>query len=306
MKKVLYILTLLLAFATITSAQAPWRAKLYFHFTDSNNSRYTDTLWFGFDQAGDISYQPELDELDTAIRYNRAYINNPLVKSQLNSKCGNMRKDIREFKPRETYFDIFTYGKLDSITYDTIDYIYIYDSTQRISKAFIETYTFDIRGAHRNTHTISRDVWQLLNNQISYYGFLVNSENVLSNFIQHSFIDTDCRNIPFDLTQVNQLALVLYYGWWVGANEHDKTSLDVKIYPNPSTGLCQLTNLPADQKISLSIKAIDGRVLSQYDLQQNESVIDLSNYEAGVYYVTLTIGDKNTNNSNKTIKIYKL
>jgi hypothetical protein len=306
MKKVLHTITLLLVFATCATAQAPWRAKLYFHFTDSNNTRYTDTLWFGFDQAGDISYQPGLDELDTAIRYNRAYINNPLVKSQLNTKCGNMRRDIREFKPRETYFDIFTYGKLDSITYDTIDYIYIYDSTQRISKAFIETYTFDIRTAHRNIHHISYDIANLNGNKWTYGGHSVNPANSLSDFIQHSFIDTDCRNIPFDLTQVQHLALVLYYGWWVGTTERDKTSLDVKIYPNPSTGLFQLANLPAEQNITISIYAVDGRILAHYDTQQNESVIDLSNYESGIYYVTLIGGDNNTNQFYKTFKIYKL
>jgi len=76
------ILLCLMLLSSVCSAQAPWRAKLFFHFLDSNNTIVTDTVWFGCDSLGDIGFQQGLDVFDTIVKPNKVLGFDSLVQIQ--------------------------------------------------------------------------------------------------------------------------------------------------------------------------------------------------------------------------------
>jgi hypothetical protein len=306
MKKVLHILTLLLAFATITSAQAPWRAKLYFHFTDSNNTRYTDTLWFGFDQAGDISYQPELDELDTAIRYNRAYINNSLVRSQYNTFCGNMKKDIREFKDKVTRYEILAFGKLDSISYDRDDFVYLYDSINRISKAVLYFHNFFYWSSYFTYHQICSDVADFKDGKWLYGGFSLSNFNTIPEVRQFSLLNLYCNYPGIKRENTYGMSLELYYGWWVGNEKTNRNTNNIRLIPNPAFSHISIYIEENDSEYLVELYSIDGRKVLEKSLQPGNNIIDITSLNNGLYNANFSIKSNSDNSFVKKIKLIKL
>jgi hypothetical protein len=108
-------------------AQAPWRAKLYVHFsTVTGNNLVTDTVWFGCDSLGAEGYQTGLDQLDTALADNKVFFEDAIVKNQLGLNTPyNLNKSIKAFKRNgDVTFRIQAFGQVESISWDTADFIY--------------------------------------------------------------------------------------------------------------------------------------------------------------------------------------
>jgi hypothetical protein len=76
-----------------------------------------------------------------------------------------------------------------------------------------------------------------------------------------------------------------------------KTKLSVNFYPNPSTGIVHFTiNANQEKIISINIYTVFGKQI--YTANSNQSNIDFSDFEAGIYYAKF-----NTNENSMTKKI---
>ena len=130
---------LLILCTTIAQAQVPWRAKLFVHFSTSNEF-VTDTIWFGCDSLGAEGYQEGLDQLDTILNENKVFFEDEIVRNQLGLNTSyNLNNSIKAFKKNgEVTFRIQAFGQVEAISWDTNDFIYN-------SKDF-ELYSCGIRG----------------------------------------------------------------------------------------------------------------------------------------------------------------
>ena len=64
----------------------------------------------------------------------------------------------------------------------------------------------------------------------------------------------------------------------------------LKAYPNPTTGLLYLENLPFDKSLSISVYDVVGRLSYQTNLHKDGS-IDLTKLASGVYHLVATQQD---------------
>ncbi len=64
-------------------------------------------------------------------------------------------------------------------------------------------------------------------------------------------------------------------------------NVDIKVYPNPSTGFI---TIETPTKTTLTISSIDGKILSQTEISEKQ-VIDISKYATGVYFLSFRTGD---------------
>ena len=64
----------------------------------------------------------------------------------------------------------------------------------------------------------------------------------------------------------------------------------LKVYPNPTTGLLYLENLPIDKSLSISVYDVVGRLSYQTNLHKDGS-IDLTKLASGVYHLVATQQD---------------
>ena len=74
--------------------------------------------------------------------------------------------------------------------------------------------------------------------------------------------------------------------------ETDELAVGLKVYPNPSRGLVNISySLPDESYGSLSIFSIEGRFIGYYDLQEGSHTnsFDLSNLPAGIYIYEMRV-----------------
>lgn len=84
--------------------------------------------------------------------------------------------------------------------------------------------------------------------------------------------------------------------WLTSVND---ISYQVKVYPNPTTGIIQIEGLLQNENTVVTIFNVMGQKLEQKELNTKESIIDLSTYKKGTYYLSF-------NNSFKSaVKIIK-
>ena len=73
---------------------------------------------------------------------------------------------------------------------------------------------------------------------------------------------------------------------WIGIND-DFVSEDVNIYPNPTTGLLNITNVAG---ASVSVYNLMGQVIATIESTSNLTTIDMSSYSEGTYIVRIVNG----------------
>ncbi len=104
MKTGFIILTLCIV--QTAAAQPPWRARLYVHFKDSNNTILSDTVYFGLDSLGGDRLQVGLDVIDTNVLQNKVYSSDALIKQQFNTDCANLKTNILSLIPLIKQFQV--------------------------------------------------------------------------------------------------------------------------------------------------------------------------------------------------------
>jgi hypothetical protein len=263
MKKVLHILTLLLAFATYATAQAPWRAKFIIYFLDSANNLVPDTVWFGCDSLGGEGYQEGLDVYyDLPVRKNSVF--------SIDNKLGidtPLKKNIIAFETgKHLRIKLKCYGLPVAIVWDSLDFSYSENERFYMSYAEIENNQgvyFDI--IHKTFITLYY--------QPNYY-------------IPGNYYYKDSINIYNALTQT-EIDLLVYYtdtsfriGLNTSYNESDyiyysNEKLYIQLAGNES-GRCKILN-------HFGVELVNSEVLSQ-----NRDVIDLSDMKSGIYFAIIS------------------
>lgn len=76
---------------------------------------------------------------------------------------------------------------------------------------------------------------------------------------------------------------------------------NVKIYPNPSSGLCNLSGLNLKEFQNVEIFSAEGKCMQRFEIFTSDSAFDMGNWPAGVYYIKLSGSGKVF--TLKTIKI---
>ncbi len=124
--KIKFIL-LLIIFSSICNAQAPWKARLFVHYSeDPTGKTITDTIWFGCDSLGAEGYQAGLDVVDTIFDQNKTFFSDPLAQSQLGLPSPyNLKTNIKAFNKNGTVsYKLIANGWVFALSWDTTDFIY--------------------------------------------------------------------------------------------------------------------------------------------------------------------------------------
>jgi len=268
MKVIVFIF--LIVITNVCKAQAPWRAKLFVHFLDSNNQIVTDTVWFGCDSLGDIGYQENLDVIDTLAKTNKAFGFDSVVQIQFNTNCINVKYDIQAFKKGLFKFDIYTFGTVTSISWDTSDFIYN-DSLYKIR---------GVRLWSSNSYLAAIDIDQ----------YILYNENRNDNKFSFDSISIFNYNptihaCNFNLT-VTHLAVQIVMGFGlVGFKESPKSDV-INIFPIPVNDLLNL-EFETPFTGNLILRNQIGQILKFITLNNNQLIkINLSEYDNGLYYLS--------------------
>jgi hypothetical protein len=79
----------------------------------------------------------------------------------------------------------------------------------------------------------------------------------------------------------------------LNVNEPKENLQQVKVYPNPSQGLVEISFESTQSRIHLELIEIQGSVLNSWTFTNtNHETIDLSNYSAGIYMLRVSTDDK--------------
>ena len=84
--------------------------------------------------------------------------------------------------------------------------------------------------------------------------------------------------------------------WLTSVND---IKYQIQVYPNPTTGIIQIDGLLQNEKTVVSIFNVAGQLLEQKEINLIESIIDLSSYKKGTYYLSFN------NKLKSAIKIIK-
>lgn len=120
-------LLFLIMLSSICSAQAPWRARLFVHYSDDPTGKtVTDTVWFGCDSLGAEGFQPGLDVLDTVYEQNKTFFSDPLAQTQLGLPWQyNLKTNIKAFNKNGTVsYRLKANGWVFAISWDTTEFLY--------------------------------------------------------------------------------------------------------------------------------------------------------------------------------------
>lgn len=123
----LKILLCLMLLSSVCSAQPPWRARLFVHYSEDPTGKViTDTVWFGCDSLGAEGYQVGLDVVDTIYDQNKTFFSDPLAQSQLGLPSHyNLKTNIKAFnKNGTTSFKLKANGWVFAVSWDTTEFIY--------------------------------------------------------------------------------------------------------------------------------------------------------------------------------------
>ena len=80
---------------------------------------------------------------------------------------------------------------------------------------------------------------------------------------------------------------------------NDVNKRETKIYPNPTKGKIEISNLPINSNLTLS--NVYGAIIRTLHTQKSTETIDISNLESGIYF--LSCPDKNNHFAKKIVKL---
>jgi hypothetical protein len=88
----------------------------------------------------------------------------------------------------------------------------------------------------------------------------------------------------FDLDAIG----VINQNTLVGINEQNKFDIDITVYPNPTSGLLNIDvdNL-GNEKIEIEVSNVYGQLIFNGVFNTNQYKLNLSNYNAGLYYIAI-------------------
>jgi hypothetical protein len=282
-----------------SSAQAPWRAKLFVHFLDSNNQIVTDTVWFGCDSLGAEGYQEGLDVIDTNLQWNKVYSADDLIKAQYNTDCVNLKTNIREFNTdrfKGITFLFYCIGNPISMSWDTSNFIYQIDSTYRFSSARINSKNGYVYAIDAKEYLICADRYTRINNEYFYDGFEFESDSI--RIIPESLIPECKINSAFSL----EVKLLMGWHQFTGIDKYYLTN-QLITYPNPFNDKLFIESNINQQKYNYSIISLQGIEQLQGTIHADKQEIDTNQLAPGIYFMQLY--EDNTLIS-KTYKIIKL
>lgn len=86
---------------------------------------------------------------------------------------------------------------------------------------------------------------------------------------------------------------------YLPSNNFDQLQSQTKIYPNPSVGIYQVSSIPTNSNIQVFTNL--GELIFFQEVTDESSIIDISEYENGFYYVL--VGNKTIHQSFKLLKV---
>jgi hypothetical protein len=289
------LLGVFLLIGLTTFAQAPWRAKLFVHFKDSNNKIVTDTVWLGCDSLGDVGYQPGLDVIDTNLQWNHVYSADNMVKTQYNTDCANLKRNIIGFKKKQSSFGFYAIGNPVSMSWDTMDFRY-FDSTYRLSLIEIRPVNGYVNGIDGLYYTIAQDNYYLIGGKYIYNRFRMSKDSI--RLLPESLL-AEC----YFSQMIFSFSINIYMGWLnVGYNK-ESNYINGIIYPNPFSN-----KIFIEQSIQEPMEAIifssEGQIEYRQNIISNKIAIDTEGLKPGIYFIQLS--NNNTNHNYKPIKLIKI
>lgn len=275
----LKILLCLMLFSSVCSAQAPWRARLFVHYSEDPTGKViTDTVWFGCDSLGAEGYQVGLDVVDTVYDQNKTFFSDPLAQSQLGLPSHyNLKTNIKAFnKNGTTSFKLKANGWVFAVSWDTTEFIY-------------EQPDFKLIGTVLKCRDCYISAWELE----SYGVFGIYADGT------PTFGGRDST----DILQGNgmELEIVIYF--------KDTNTVGLKDFAINHS----LSENPVTNNISINFKEPFlgyitilnslGQVLyTSYIQNQNNHIIDVDHFASGVYYLQISTPEIQS----KPIKLLKL
>lgn len=78
----------------------------------------------------------------------------------------------------------------------------------------------------------------------------------------------------------------------VGIDENQLNRINFSVFPNPSNGLFTINTSEIESGIA-HIYTLDGKCIQQFTIAKtSNSIVDISAFEKGIYYLSVTIGDR--------------
>ncbi|MEN8927356.1 MAG: FG-GAP-like repeat-containing protein [Flavobacteriales bacterium] len=115
-----------------------------------------------------------------------------------------------------------------------------------------------------------------------------------------------CKDSTAILTVSSEMSTAFtnncFSGYVVSVDENEKPLNQIKIYPNPTTSIVNITTPQLDFLIDDKIElfSITGKLLFSKKFNKQNSIVELAQYPAGVYLLTVS-----SNNSKKAFRVIK-
>ncbi|MCG9879784.1 MAG: T9SS type A sorting domain-containing protein [Bacteroidia bacterium] len=291
----IFLTNLLLVITLFSNAQAPWRAKLFVHFLDSNNQIVTDTVWFGCDSLGAEGFQPGLDVIDTNLQWNKVYSADEIIKSQFNTDCANMKTNIIGFKKKESSFKFYAIGNPISISWDTLDFMY-FDTIYRLSYTEIRTANGYINNIDQRYYNVTEDNYKIIGGQYIFNGFWVNPNDSVKLLPESLHGACVFSNYAFEFN----INLIMGPRFINGIYELVQQGV-LNVYPNPFSNKLMVYQIGTADFSEIILYDMHGKELFKKPLENDVTLFDTANLPAGIYYMTFM-----QNNNSKLYKPFKL
>ena len=122
----------------------------------------------------------------------------------------------------------------------------------------------------------------------------------LNNLYDELLLNNDLINGDYYSNTIKLLSMIVISGnYWtpdcntiLSTNDSILNSKDFVIYPNPTAGNIYLNFLLENRNANYKIIDINGKILIEDHLSQNDSIIDISSFEAGIYFISISTNDR--------------
>lgn len=268
-----YILLLFVFIGLSAQAQKPWRAKLFAYFTDTAGQRIIDTVYVGCDTAAAEGFQAGLDVYGNDVAANTILCEDSILFIEEGVSCGILKTSIKGFNIGVVAFDLQLYGnyrKIDSIGWDTTDFLYA--DKFRLISAKLST---------KDGYLDSKD-----NTENIFYNYYRSDSTRFEKITVSRIIMENPNyrcNVLFDDFRIRLTIRLAYFNT---ANEISKNNF--KIYPNPLSSQELFIEHPQFDIKTIYLTDLTGRILNiQNNVGGDKTIFTLNNIPSGVYCVVL-------------------
>ncbi len=148
--------------------------------------------------------------------------------------------------------------------------------------------------------TINQNINSLVSSIANSYQWYYNG-SIISGAINQNLIPTQDGNYQVEITDINNCSSIsaVYNYTYTGIDEISAIN-SVSIFPNPTNGIVTLEGAIIDKyDFEISVFDLCGKMQFQ---ERNVNVVDLTNLQAGIYYLTITSGEIRINKKLTIIK----